>query len=205
MEQAEVNRAKVLLESWEFLKDYNSIGLDIDGVLADFTACYLGELNEKWGYEFTKEDVTDWSMVTSLGIPRALDESIWNSHGLLERMAQAPVHESGRELAELLSLTGKRIHYVTARGMSGVDGGARQKLHRLTEEWLALNDFPLGSVSFWENKAEVARHWSIKAFVEDSPRNALQLAGSGVAVLLVDKPYNQGVEHELIHRVEGWI
>lgn len=204
MEDREVREARALIDSWEFLKDFNSVGIDIDGVLADFVSCYLGELNERFGYEYEPGSVVNWDFVKALGIPGEVNEGIWNSPGLLARMAEAPVYEVGRELVELLALTGKRIHYVTARGHTPIDEPSRHALERLTESWLINNDLPMGSVSFWHNKPEVAQYWGLKAFVEDSGRNALQLANSGTAVLLVDWPYNQEVEHEMIRRVEGW-
>lgn len=204
MEDREVREARALIDSWEFLKDFNSVGIDIDGVLADFVSCYLGELNERFGYEYEPGSVVNWDFVKALGIPGEVNESIWNSPGLLARMAEAPVYETGRELVELLALTGKRIHYVTARGQTGIDSPSKRVLERLTEDWLMTNDMPLGSVSYWRDKREVAQHWAIKAFVEDSPRNAMQLAEFGVPVLLVDWPYNREIDHEMIRRVEGW-
>lgn len=194
-----------VFQAWDVLKLHRKIGIDIDGVLMDFVKVWTDELNSRFKGGYRAEDVTDWEFEKSLGLSRQMTQMIWNSRGLLERMKKAEPYSLGKELCNLLSLTGKELHYVTSRGMSGVDSQSKQALARLTNEWLADNDFPFGSVSFWGDKAEVAEHWGLTAFVEDSPSNALQLAERGLGVVLIDQPYNRGVGHELIHRVEDWV
>lgn len=43
--------------------------LDCDGVIADFVSSYLALLNKHGGTAYTHEDITDWDIVGSLGIP----------------------------------------------------------------------------------------------------------------------------------------
>ncbi len=53
-------------------------------------------------------------------------------------------------------------------------------------------------------KAEICHMVGAKTIIEDNGDRAIECAEEGVEVLLLEKPWNKGVERENITRVSGW-
>ena len=54
-----------------------------------------------------------------------------------------------------------------------------------------------------KTKDEICQEIGVDVLVEDSGHSQ-DYAEKGLKVVLLDKPWNQGVEHENIHRVNNW-
>jgi len=73
-----------------------------------------------------------------------------------------------------------------------------------TLNWLKDNNFPFSMYLMEDNKGDIAEAFNLDAFVEDSPRQAMDIARRDKLVFLMNQKYNQGIEHDNIMRVGGW-
>jgi len=55
-----------------------------------------------------------------------------------------------------------------------------------------------------KNKSDICEDLGVDILIEDSVNNSLDCAKRGLVVLLLDKPWNQGVEHKNIYRCFSW-
>ena len=71
-----------------------------------------------------------------------------------------------------------------------------------TVEWLQRHRIPFEDLYHTEEKANVSD--DIVMAVDDHPIHALAYCESGIRVFLMNQPWNQGVSHALLTRVNGW-
>lgn len=83
-----------------------------------------------------------------------------------------------------------------------------------TENWIKKHiDFPvkiIHSGDFYldnkaRKKADICKEIGIKIMIEDVAKYALECAEVGILVILFDKPWNKGIKHKNIIRVNNWI
>jgi hypothetical protein len=148
------------------------IGLDIDGVLANFQKHvfeYLGQQakivthwddpNVRDNYEIVKKDPQFWLSIPPLISPKDI---IFSPHC-----------------------------YITARSIDP----------KVTQEWLDKNGFPkatLYCVGSGESKIETAKKSGIELFVDDHYVNFVDLTNAGIFTYLMDAPYNH--HYDVGHR-----
>lgn len=141
------------------------VGLDIDGVLADFWNHFLNVCQIK-----DRSPASEWKdkRIDARFHEIAQDESFWLS---------MPVLIEPRELQFTPVL------YVTARPIS----------NEISREWLRMNGFPEAPVLTAYNKAPVIGN-SVDYFIDDAPHNYLEIKNFGkTRCLLLNKSYNQCV------------
>jgi uncharacterized HAD superfamily protein len=167
------------------------IGVDIDGVLGDFNLAFLNRLNGLDGTSWTKDDVTAYDYQECIGIelPRVL------------AIFEAMVQEGDYALLEPL----EGIHLIDE-----LPGKVRLITNRWdtcskdTLAWLEANNvFRHEDLVFVTGKKSVLGPFDY--FVEDAPKNAIDLAAVSGVVFLIDHPYNRGIEYpENVIRVKDW-
>lgn len=177
------------------------IGLDIDGVLADFTGSYIGLMNELshkkidpgypskwlppiWDFEpsigFTKEDViAAWVAIKS-------STSFWED---LDCLPGA--------FATLDIDLDHDVYYITAR--PGINVKSQ------TEGWLATNlQVPNPTVLVSDNKGPLAVGLGLDVLIDDRDKNIIEVAAASprTQCYILDYPYNSHVqETSNIHRI----
>lgn len=155
----------------KFLKP-KRIGLDIDGVLANFQKHvfeYLGQpakVVTHWNdpgvrdnYEVVKKDPKFWATIPALISP--------------------------------VDIPFEPHCYITARSIDP----------KVTQAWLDSNGFPkatLYCVASGESKIETAKKSGIELFVDDHYVNFVELTNAGIFTYLMDAPYNQ--HYDVGHR-----
>lgn len=149
----------------EYLKNKRKIGLDIDGVLADFVGHLMrvsgngDHMPEHWNdpiirkeYENFKDDPKFWSEIPPL---LTREDVPFEPHC-----------------------------YITARSVDPA----------ITQAWLDKNMFPkapLYCVGHGESKIETAKKSGINIMVDDSIANFLELTNAGIFTYLYDTAYNK--------------
>jgi uncharacterized HAD superfamily protein len=141
------------------------IGLDIDGVLADFNGAAKKLLEVegaksnwwKWTYKFNNDF---WNGITK-------DERFWLDLEPLVKPEDIPFEPAV---------------YITAR-----------RGYQKTEEWLEKNGFACKPVicTGSKGKLDAIREHKIDIFVDDKPDHYYELKKAGVRVLLMDRPWNK--------------
>lgn len=171
-----------------------NICIDIDGTVTS-PYHYMPYLNSIYNKNLTEEDFTTvfWAELygdTLEGMLDKLHSKYLNSY------TEAKVVEGVKETIDELYKE-NNLFFVTARSAD---------LEKITRNWLEkqqLSQVPLYLLGT-DKKLNMAKELKCDIFIEDHPKNALNLAYSGIKVILIDCNYNKNVEHENIIRVSSW-
>jgi hypothetical protein len=149
------------------------IGLDLDGVLGNFSEAYSARLKEAgvanypqqeqpwWGFAFKSNEI--WEKVKQ-------DESFW--------MGLKP-------LCDPNELAFEPVCYISNRSIPV----------EWSENWLISNGFPCAPVIHTEHsKVEAVKEWKLDKFCDDSVRNFVEINQSGGLCYLFDTSYNRYME-----------
>lgn len=187
-----------------------NIGIDIDGVIANFTDSYAPLLTAETGIIFPKassEWPTEWywdrAAMKAAGISadtaEAIEGKIWEgirNSAFWGQLAPLPNAKLTLRTALDMRYAGHNIYFITARP------GNFSKL--LTEAWLKEHGFEyIPTVLITADKGPIARGLALDVFIDDRPENCSEVweASHKTRVFLVDAPYNRDYEHEGVERV----
>jgi len=169
-------------EQLELTEDTKVILVDLDNCIADITPLEetLGKIEQTAEREQAKADLRRTGAFRTLPVV----------DGAVAGM---------RHLRQL----GYKLVIITARPYRQY-----KRLYADTMEWLKKHKIEYDLILFKRDKAEAISDYIMPAqarfFIEDRTKHALEIIDMNVPVLLLDAPYNQGVEHPLITRVENW-
>lgn len=140
------------------------IGLDIDGVLGDFT----GHITAYFGVERIP---THWNdpIIRDLFEKVKKDEKFWATMPVKTPYTDIPFEPHC---------------YITARSIDP----------KVTQKWLDDNRFPtapLICIPPEGNKVQVAKDAGVEIFVDDCYKNFVELTNGGIFTYLFDAPYNR--------------
>lgn len=184
------------------------LGIDIDGVLADFNASFVKLVPEVTGrslfppYPF---DITTWQYPQSYGYTADEESMVWRRVCSNPTFWQSlPAYEDAVESLRLLAARahdGDDIYYVTSRP------GVVAK--RQTEKWLRQNglaDRPTVLIS--GKKGMCAEALDLQFYIDDRDVNVRDVAetrGEKTKTFLLDRPWNHTdvAEHEQVIRVKS--
>jgi uncharacterized HAD superfamily protein len=165
------------------------IGVDIDGVLADFTSAFNALVKAEYGITLPNP-APSWNWHRDGGVTKEMDSKLWGYimdsmwWGTLFPMTGAV---EALERLNLMSRAGDDIYFITSRP------GKLSKF--LTEMWLKFHGMDAPTVLVTSNKGPVVKGLGLDVFVDDKPENnyeVIQATGYGeVRVYLIDAPYNQ--------------
>lgn len=148
-------------------KKYN-IGLDIDGVIADFIGSWLElypDINYSDSWYIDREIITKFDTMKDNG---ELDDFYLNLKPLIDPK----------------EITFDFKCYVTSRPVDS----------KITEKWLSLNKFPevpVHTVPLRKSKYEILKEHNIDIFIDDSYTNFVDLNNKGILTYLYDRPHNR--------------
>lgn len=168
----------------DFVGDF-VLGVDLDGVCADYTTAFAAVVAERRGISVgdlsgeVSWDFHEWDLDR--------DEFLeLHRHGVQERrmFREMPVMEGAADALWRLSDAGVWIRIITHR--LATNWG-----HALvvsdTVDWLDANRIPYRDLCFLGAKPEA----QADAYVEDAPHNIDTLRAGGNAVIVFDQPYNR--------------
>lgn len=144
------------------------IGLDIDGVLADFT----GALTKKFNFEGHNPIHWNDPIIRKLYPEISKDKQFWLDLPSLIKQEE---------------LSFEPHCYITSRSIG----------NDVSEEWLDKHGFPKAtvySIGHDESKVVIAKQSGIDIFVDDRYENFIELNKAGICCYLYDAPYNQKYE-----------
>ena len=182
------------------------IGIDLDGVLADYQKELVEFVNEKYGKEHKFDSVLRDDVYDILGgnpfLRAYLLACFYFYSDSLSKISPVPGAVSA---VKKLRAQGYKLYIVTSRfwGFS-----------RRTNLWLEKH-FGKGTfekvvyskiLSTYSSRFKAKKYGElgVKIAVEDSSRVATDCAKEGIEVLLMNLPWNRGVKAENITRVKDW-
>ncbi len=177
------------------------VGLDIDGVVADFLSPFLSFVENKTGSgPIPAESVTDF---TFQGHPVLSEEVVWkcmeevssNSDFWLGLSSLITV-EAWQALEELSQK--KRLMFLTNRsGHRGYD------IEVVTRDWLKTQGVSNPLVYFTQKwKGELVDELGVRLFMDDRQENCEDVANKSQAIVLMPhRSYNRSCAHPRVKRV----
>jgi len=178
------------------------IGVDIDEILAEFVKGYLELYNKKYGKNIKFEDVFTYSLCEPLKISKQESIKLADEYYGSDDFDNIKLVQGAKEGIKKLNEQHKLI-FVTAR-----PNHTKEKTELFLKKILPDVDLDIShSNNLWSKgllKSEVCINKKCDLLIEDTSSNALDCADKGIKIILLDKPWNQGVEHENIIRVYNW-
>lgn len=170
------------------------LGIDVDGVVADFVTGYTDLIRQKFGIRLPprSDSYPDvWDFELAGGVTKAQRSELLE-HIKSTEFFGALYPENRRTFDALQRLSEATYHhdvyFITQRS------GARAKW--LTEKWLGWHGFvkppTVLIVNGAEGKGLIAKALGLDVFVDDKPENLMAVlrATEGLRAYLIDKPYN---------------
>lgn len=171
-----------------------SLCIDIDGTVTD-PYYWIPRANKYFKRNVRPEDVIYYKMHEVLGIEENEYDEFYSIYGTMLHK-EAEIRSGVREVISDLYKT-HYVHFVTAR---------EEAMEFVSLDWLNKHRIPYDTISLLGTPDKVQRAGELESdiFIEDCYENALQLAGAGFEVLLIDCSYNQGPILPNITRVYHW-
>jgi len=178
------------------------IGIDIDGVLADFNKSYKELIERESGLTLPplSDDYPDtWYYERAAGVTREQEAKVWEEikstqfWGMLQ-----PLNGAVTALQHLnaMRFAGHHIYFITART------GKMAKFY--TEMWLMFHGMNLPTVLIADQKGGLVKGLQLDVFVDDRPENIEDVwrVSSKTRLYLINQPWNRGVALPgRVHRV----
>jgi uncharacterized HAD superfamily protein len=177
------------------------VGLDIDGVLADFVPAFLRVLAERVGngpidpQSVTDPNFTNHPFLTAEIVSRCVAE-VSSDPLFWELLAPLPSPDQWRALDALSR--DKRLLFITHRyPCESYDVG------RVTRTWLAKHGVSEPMVYFTQaHKSELIRKLNVQLFVDDRHENCRDAAEHTEAVVMMPhRTYNGSFTHPRVRRI----
>jgi len=172
-----------------------TIGIDIDATLTE-AYYWIPWANAHFHRNLKPEDATEYDIHKVLGISEEEYLAFYDQYGEALHAA-SPIRQEAPDILKRLSRN-HRLHYITARD---------PRMQQVTEEWLQRYEIPQDGLHLLgtHHKVSSAHQLGCRLFIEDRYENAVEIAASGIDVLLMDCHYNRiSPLPDNIQRVSNW-
>jgi len=180
------------------MKKKLKIGIDIDDTIVDFFEDFIHFCNEDNGLDLTIQDLIERGF---FGLLKTREEVVLALEKYVEtgRIYTRDVFEDFLNSFDKIKC--EDIFLITARSFDNPEKTKeflKQKINGFDFRIYYVKDHPE------KNKLAIAKELGLDLIIEDSPKEAKLCSNGGIQVFLIDKPWNQGVSHEKIIRVNNW-
>lgn len=175
--------------------DGKIVGVDIDGVLADYPRSFVEFINKETGSKYHWRDIKDYNIsdqLIKMGL-HPLDavrlKHLYRDSG---QKRFIPVVEGARQFLEELKYMGYIVVLLTSRPVNEY-----KRIFADTQYWLAENKLHYDAILFDEAKGErLVKEFGkdkVEFFVDDVAGFANGISEAGFRCYLINKPYNEDV------------
>jgi len=178
------------------------IGIDIDGVIADFVGGFLDFSNKKFGYNHSMEDWKTYDLWDFLPFSKEEGKRLMEEFYEEGWIDDLNLIEGSKE-AIINLLAENEIKLITARPLrwkKGTEVFINKHFSEFSIEVLHAR----APDDSWINKSTICNEKEIEIMIEDNGKYALDCAENGIRVILLNTPYNQEEIHENIIRADNW-
>ncbi len=180
-----------------------TIGIDIDDVVVDFTNPFLDFYYQRTGRRVHYDDIHTYKLEVDLARPRNEVIGIVREFYQTEEFDNLPFIDGAKEAVNNICETLGGV-FLTSRPYEG-----REK----TIPWAKLHFPYIGSGVLFSRdfqsdrkipKSTVCLREGLTTIIEDNRHYSLGCANVGIRTILFNRPWNKGVQHHLIARVNNW-
>lgn len=175
---------------------YNRIGIDLDGVIADFTGYTLPILNKFYNVNLKRDDITHYNYEKVLGVSKKEMMKFWEEVKNKHVLRHLKTIEGALEALSLFK--DRKIYFFSMRPEYYEDD---------TIAWLKDNNIDYCKLHIGqEDKSIAALKEEIDIFIEDNLLQAIMVSEAGIETLLFNQPWNHYGEKlpPLCKRVYDW-
>lgn len=182
------------------------IGVDCDGILADFSKSFSKVLNEMYGDHIpivSDPEVKHWDWYKWFPISREEAKKGFETiHTIPDFWEEIHLLIDRTTMERFVEKIGKNpqidTYFITSRSSSGNVSAAQQ-----TWRWLRKHGWPHPHVIADPQKGLIANALGLKYMVDDSGRNCLDLVEKAphCKVYMLDALHNRDIHHDKIRRI----
>lgn len=167
------------------------LGLDLDGVVADYPRGFADFLGKKFGVDpLSLSTPTKWSVAECPHYPMVEDlEHYFELHAEAVRnamFATMPAYGGAAESIARLRRQGVYVRIITHRFITGTD---KAQVMADTGDWLKLWNIEYDDICFVKDKSAVG----CDLLIDDSPANLEAYRDANLRYVIFDQPYNRHV------------
>lgn len=182
------------------------IAFDLDNVLNRFNAAYAPWHNDRYGTNVEYEMIHTHKMHLVYGCTEEENlirvKEFWDSpqHIHLETMPGATETILYLQARYWLEIVTARPHYIEEQTNVWV----ARKFADAFRQTHFTNGFGNGAGTVARTKSQVCKEIGSLVLIDDDIGNAIEVARTGLPVLMPDRPWNQGYVPEGVTRVHSW-
>ena len=167
------------------------IGVDIDGVIADFVTMFRKLVKKRYGVSLSESDIYAHDLFLVLGVQEQEAKKLIRET-LLTKLKLVP--NAKKSLAHLSKY--HKIFIITARP---------KDLLEQTTRWLKSNGISYHGIVQQDEGEKHESNLKLDVVIEDNLTEAIKWIGKAKKVLLFDHPWNKSLNvRNLITRVRDW-
>jgi uncharacterized HAD superfamily protein len=180
------------------------IGVDIDGVLADYPRSFVEFINERANLDVDPSTITSYNIYEQLPITAEEGRRLKHEYRESGQKKFIPVLPGAKKFLEWFKQNGYTIVLLTARPYDEY-----KRIFADTMYWLEQNNLPYHMILWDEDKGQrLVDEFgdNVCYFIDDVPEYVSGVAQKGIESFLVNRPYNAGSEihnESLVTRVDG--
>ncbi len=175
------------------------LGIDVDNVVVDLHKGFFDFYNSNFSPPMNFNAFEDYYLRTFLELTKEEELALWNEYHDSAFFDKVPFIEGARDAIEFLRRENE-LFFITARHSSW-----KEKTNRFfRDNFGEVNIIFSGDVYGGQSKDVICSNLGVNILIEDHKEHSKEYAEKGIKILLLDKPWNKGVEHENITRVYTW-
>jgi uncharacterized HAD superfamily protein len=178
------------------------IGIDIDEIIAEFVRGYLELYNKRYNKNLQFEEIFSYNLFEPLKISKEVSIELADEYYGSENFDNIDLVKGAEEGVRKLKQEHELI-FITARP-SHVKEKTEIFIKKLFPDFSSKIVY---SKNFWEEglfKSDICKAHQCDILIEDDLKHALECAEKSIRIILLDKPWNRGIEHKNIIRAKNW-
>lgn len=167
-----------------------NIGIDIDGVIADFVEEFIKVIKERYDFDLKEKEIIYHDLYQVLGITKS--ESLELINETLNR--DLNIIKDADIYIDLLSMKND-IYILTARNINLTS----------IEKWLKKHNIKYNDIVVFEEGGKNFCDKKLDVIIDDNLKEAIGFIGKCEKIIIFDHPWNQTLDiHNSFYRVSNW-
>lgn len=170
-----------------------NIGLDLEGVVADYQAVLINEFNKRHKTNYQVNDIKTYALENLGGTEEEIGQIVrkHEKQGIYRHLN--PINGAVIGIRQLAKHN--YIHIMTWR---------RNEAREDTIHWLDKYEIPFDSISFTKQKGSLAKQVGLDVCIDDTVEYIKDINSHGVKAIIFDRPWNQNYKSVHSTRIKGW-